>query len=52
MPSETVKHLVEQVEELQIKLSAMSTDIMWMKRIIVGAAGLGFLEKLIGWWLK
>lgn len=30
----------------------VQTDVKWLKWIIVGAAGLGFLEKIFGWLVK
>jgi hypothetical protein len=52
MPSDTVRELLKQVKSLELKLTEQSTDIVWIKRIIVGAAGLGFVEKLLGWLVK
>jgi hypothetical protein len=44
--AETFLHRIGNVEDTLIELK---TDMVWTKRIIIGAAGLGFLEKLIGW---
>ena len=66
MPTSMVKALLERIKALeghindqdktldtQTKLlTEIATDNVWIKRIIVGAAGLGFLEKALGWWLK
>jgi hypothetical protein len=37
------------INDLMRKMAVIQNDIVWLKRIIVGAAGLGFLEKIIGW---
>jgi hypothetical protein len=43
---ETFLHRIGNVENTLIEVK---TDMVWTKRIIIGAAGLGFLEKFIGW---
>lgn len=43
---ETLEHLIRKLEDAMIEVK---TDGLWTKRIIVGAAGLGFLEKFISW---
>jgi hypothetical protein len=35
--------------DLLRKMAVIQNDIVWLKRIIIGAAGLGFLEKIVGW---
>jgi hypothetical protein len=39
------KHITDLIK----KIAVIQNDIVWLKRIIIGAAGLGFLEKIIGW---
>lgn len=56
MPSSQVKDLLHRFDALEsdIKkhltdITELKTEIVWIKRIVLGAAGLGFIEKLIGW---
>ena len=35
--------------DLLRKMAVIQNDIVWLKRIIIGAAGLGFLEKIVSW---
>lgn len=46
MPKKTLN---EQIEEMKEHIVELRTDAVWIKRIIIGAASLGFLEKLVGW---
>jgi hypothetical protein len=41
-------HLEESVD-IHKKLAKLDTNQVWLMKIICGAAGLGFLEKIIGW---
>lgn len=49
MPTKTVNELIKTIEKMQEQIVEMRTDSVWIKRIIIGAASLGFLEKLVGW---
>lgn len=37
------------IAKIQAELAEMKADIRWMNRIVVGAASLGFLEKIFTW---
>jgi hypothetical protein len=40
---------MSQKNDLLRRIAVIQNDIVWLKRIIIGAAGLGFLEKIVGW---
>ena len=59
MPTSAIKELMLRVRSLEEKiavsekqLATIHADLVWVTRIIVGAAGLGFLEKAVGWWIR
>jgi hypothetical protein len=44
-----MKKVLDEISKLKQELVAIKTDQKWFKWILCGAAGLGFLEKCIGW---
>lgn len=52
MPNKLPKELTEWMAGVDKKFVEIKTDQKWFKWIIVGAAGLGFLEKIFGWIAK
>ncbi len=49
MPNKTVTELMKVVQDLRNEVVELKTDAIWIKRIIIGAASLGFLEKIVSW---
>lgn len=49
MPSKALIEVRKDVATLKESMSAIAVEIKWLRWIICGAAGLGFLEKLLGW---
>ena len=49
MPSNAIKEVRKDVAILKESLGVIANEIKWLKWIICGAAGMGFLEKLLGW---
>lgn len=49
MPSKALIEVRKDVAVLKEGLGVIANEIKWLKWIICGAAGLGFLEKLLGW---
>lgn len=43
--SQAIKDLIL----LKTDIAELKTEVVWLKRIIIGAAGLGFLEKILTW---
>lgn len=66
MPNSAIKALMDHIRALEARIKAqdevlskhsqsfakVETNIAWMMKIIAGAAGLGFIEKLLGWIIK
>lgn len=42
------KKILDRLISVEKQLIAIRTDNIWIKRIIIGAASLGFVEKVIG----
>ena len=34
------------------RLAIIETNIALMEKILIGAAALGFIEKLVSWWVR
>ena len=47
-----MKKLIDQVNKLENLVTEIKTDLVWIKRLLIGAASLGFLAKLIGLLVK
>lgn len=59
MPNKSVDKLMEEMKGLRKEVSDLKSDLrvtgvefVWIKRIILGAASLGFIEKGVEWWIK
>lgn len=48
MPSKNFPRFLKRLGDLEKAIIAIQTDMKWTKWIITGAAGLGFIEKLLG----
>lgn len=42
----SIEKLIGRIDSVEQKLASITTEIMWLTRIVAGAAGLGLLEKL------
>lgn len=52
MPNDAVRRLQKELQELKDTIKGISTDIDWLKKIIIAAAGIGLVEKLFGWLMR
>lgn len=52
MPNHFLPKFTRKIEDIEKSIVELRTDAKWLKWIIMGAAGLGFIEKLIGWVFK
>lgn len=52
MPNANLKELNKRLHTLESYATEIRVELRWLKWIIVGAAGLGFLEKIFGWLVK
>jgi hypothetical protein len=47
-----LKVVEDTVRDVNGTIVELRVDIKWIKWIIMGAAGLGFVEKIFGWLIK
>lgn len=52
VPNRLYTVLVKRMDDLEKEVIKGNNDVKWLKYIIMGAAGLGFVEKIFGWILK
>lgn len=44
-----MKKVLDEISDIKEAIAEIKTDNVWIKRIIIGAASLGFLEKIVAW---
>lgn len=47
-----MKKILDRMTAVEEKITILHVDMVWIKRIVIGAAGLGFIEKCISWFVK
>jgi len=52
VPTNQVKELFAKIEHMERRLTEAGTDLVWIKRILMGAASLGIIGKIIGYIAK
>lgn len=49
MPTNQVKELFAKIEHMERRLTEACTDMAWVKRILIGAASIGTIAKVVSW---
>lgn len=52
MPSHLLPKFIKRLDDVEKSIVAMQVEQKWFKWILVGAAGMGLLEKIFGWIVK
>ena len=47
-----MKKVLARLDALERKLIKLDVNQTWLMRILIGAAGLGFIEKCVGWIMR